>query len=203
MGLLCLAVQVRLAVYRGSVMPRCADCGFLAVRDTDTREFSEVELGMLKEWEIPRSTLRPAFKRFEDVPVCFVLAARLTVGVVLEVIRTERKCSRFTPREHGFTPKDHREMELSRDLLRTQQEQRDHDRDWEARQEAATREWQEKQERERREREDTRDKINRYLGVAAIASGLVGVLLGSYLKSQPQPQPIVIQIPADPKPEPK
>src|SRR3989442_1551278 len=97
---------------------RCADCGFLAVRNTDTREFAEVELGMLKRWEIPSSTLRPAFKRYEEIPVCFVLAADLkddiseyypsvlrgdidtTEPVIVKlVIERQRECPSFTPRQ--------------------------------------------------------------------------------------------------------
>ena len=89
-------------------------------------------------------------------------------------------------------------MQLAQELQRIQQEQRDRDRAWQARQESEQREWQKTQERARAKREDARDTANRrwtgMLASAAIVTGLVGAVIGKLL-STPHTQPIFIRLP--------
>ena len=109
------------------------------------------------------------------------------------------------------------------EALRLQQEQRNHDREWEATQEENSRVWQAEQDTIRRKREDDRDKekaeredkrdrenkewqegqnkIKRWIGVAAIVFSLIGVVLGKVLFTSPPP-PVAIQLPADSKNDP-
>ncbi len=55
---------------------KCIDCGFLALRDVQTRELVETELHIRDAWKLP-----PLFgmqnPRYEIIPICFARAARL------------------------------------------------------------------------------------------------------------------------------
>ncbi len=120
-------------------MARCIDCGFLATRDYESREWAEVDSDFLR---IGVPSVVPGSPRHsqERAPICFVqsvdLQAELLGGLepnyppgsvkrseiidaapgdlVLELFQRERSdCDanqEFTPWQQGFTPKEHREM---------------------------------------------------------------------------------------------
>ncbi len=84
----------------------------------------------------------------------------------------------------------------TQEAIRLQQEQREHDRAWEANQLEKTREWeadqQEKtriwqanQETIRHQREDKRDKITWTIAISAIVISLVGLGATNFLKKEP------------------
>src|SRR6266404_7521708 len=91
-------------------MPRCANCGFLATRDKETRVLEETE-------KRTRDTGRvPSDDRHEEIPVCFAQVisiqeeARGKSDQILPVLQKERECNNFAPWIQGFTPKEHKEM---------------------------------------------------------------------------------------------
>ncbi len=71
---------------------RCVDCGFLAVRDKETRLLSETEIEMRQTWSIPSLVDPPRDRsetfgarmgrfRYEQTPICFAGAAELRVEI--------------------------------------------------------------------------------------------------------------------------
>jgi hypothetical protein len=71
----------------------------------------------------------------------------------LKIIDKDRECYRFTEWRQGFTPKEHREMQLSEDLRKWQEEQKRRDQEREDRLE---------KERESR-RQDERERERQWL----------------------------------------
>ncbi len=133
-------------------MVRCADCGFLAVKNLTTRALEEVEEGFRKRGVIPLSEVRPSYGRHEDLPLCFVgrhedlplcfvgrhdlqweikSTGKQDKTVVITVINDERQCGEaFTEWKLGFTPKEHREMLDRAEWLKWQERQRRDDKRW-------------------------------------------------------------------------
>lgn len=121
-------------------MPRCADCGFLTMRNQYTGEWDEMDREYRETGNPPtrkrlrndESTVRPLGSTdriypYNNIPMCFIGARDefedFTVdpetvrqrdgypaAMVLEILQKERVCGEFTPRKIGLTPKDHREM---------------------------------------------------------------------------------------------
>jgi len=136
---------------------KCADCGLLAARNSQTRELEEVQedyrnTGKAPKWsvEVPRRT--PEFfaawvgKEGLGTPVCFMRVYDLSVEFkpnemgaaeekCLQILGKERECSSFIEWKQGFTPKEHREMMDREGMLKWQAEREDKDRDWRAEQE--------------------------------------------------------------------
>lgn len=153
---------------------RCAECGYLAIRDIRTWRLVEAEQQMRQVWSLP---IDPVTGKniFADLPVCFVGAAQLDDEIgeyreyeppkVLAVINANRKCEAATPWKHGLTPAEHM-------ALIKEETKRKSDRKWQ-------------------------------LVMAAAAAGftLLGALVNHLLSPnrQPQPQPIIIQVPAEQK----
>jgi hypothetical protein len=169
---------------------RCADCGFLAVRDLQTNELIEVKEDGRKRWVLPAfpggSQLgpMPVVRRCDETPLCAVGAYPLgeeakgrEADAVLPVITRDRKCRKFTRWRREYTPKEHYQM-FAADQL-----QQDNRR-WQV-----------------------------ILALVAPVVGVVNLLLGAYIVRPPQSppppqpapivQPIIIQMPADPKDAPK
>src|SRR5947209_1382096 len=99
-------------------MVRCADCGFLAVRNWQTRALAETESLMRHEGEAPPIFNTPGSAFYERTPICFVRAWDLpeeagaldNKAAFLRVVQHERVCAAYTPWQQGFTPREHREM---------------------------------------------------------------------------------------------
>ena len=114
-------------------MVRCIDCGYLAARNTDTRQLEEVEricgdtvheVYIQSDWMERQSS---EFRRKYDSPICFArqidlwleykrASPAVTGGTALSdlrivtVLRQKRGCTAFTDYQQGFTSKEHREM---------------------------------------------------------------------------------------------
>ena len=161
---------------------KCQDCGYLAVRNQQTRALAETEEVMRQSGEPPPVFVLPhpgrnAVLIYERTPVCFVREFDLPVEAgladdaraFLNVIRQERVCPKWTQWFQGFTPRDHKEMIDAREQ-----------RDW---QEARRREdiaYRDEQRRSDLERDERREKTARsqfrltfWVGMAVIPITLV------------------------------
>lgn len=123
-------------------MVKCAECGFLALRNRVSRELVEVE-GPLRQSAnapMPRTPTEPR-ELYERTPLCFARARQLQDEVsnddrheLLRVFQRDRDCPSFTTWQQGFTPKEHRDM-LDRQWLLEREERRDKEqRQWQTRQ---------------------------------------------------------------------
>ena len=164
-------------------MVRCADCGFLTLKDHGAKEWIEAE-ERFREKGLP-----PASMNYDHQPTCFVRAVNLQDEIksekrtLLETIQLERPCLKFTRWNHGFTPKEHKEMELSKEEKRFQEERRDKDLAWQLEQRSNDRKWQEEQAARRRKWEAQQNNKNRLWNLTvALISGFAGALLGYYLR---------------------
>lgn len=107
-------------------MAKCSECGFLAVRNTKTRELVETEQNIRDTGEI-EIVFDDTTRRFHEIgsgypmyelPLCFVGACDLRPEFgenhkaieIKSAISGERKCNSFIKWQQGFTPKEHREM---------------------------------------------------------------------------------------------
>jgi hypothetical protein len=116
---------------------RCADCGFLAVREKASRRLVEVEKEMRDEWQLPLTpsiTAREQLIIYEEWPVCFAMAADLPTEAQTAVgnnpdayfqgvgstLHRQRDCESFITWEHGFTPKEHRDTMIAKELIEDQ-----------------------------------------------------------------------------------
>ena len=119
-------------------MVKCADCGFLTMRNTFTGQLEEVDGDFRKTGNPPQrketvvggpsNRVAEVTKTpYRHVPICFALAYLLAEEIlasedvrskypdlpapmVLEVITKERPCATHTEWKQGFTPREHREM---------------------------------------------------------------------------------------------
>jgi len=156
---------------------KCADCGFLAIRNKETRNLEEVEYESRQNGKIHTGI-------YHYLPTCFEMVVNFpdeidklkqlpryqeqknSMGEIIwpqydvmisETINAERECQFFAHWQQGFTPKEHRDM--------------------------LDREWQQKHQEER---EDKLSKVegrrNIFVGVLGIVAVIVGVILGHFIK---------------------
>jgi len=108
-------------------MAKCSECGFLAVRNTKSRQLEETEQDIRETGVIERlfddservHEIGSGYPRYEP-PLCFIGAIDLrtetgkygegTQERIKSAINEERECGSFTQWQQGFTPKEHREM---------------------------------------------------------------------------------------------
>jgi hypothetical protein len=108
---------------------KCIDCGYLAVRDIDTRQLEEAERDESGNMVFPR-VRRQAWGGIlfpkHDAPICFARNSYLQSkyeakppqfnllpaweAKVRQLLIEEHPCSDFTDWIQGFIPKEHREM---------------------------------------------------------------------------------------------
>ncbi len=176
-------------------MVKCADCGYLAVRNinsycldeagSDFREKGAVALG--------REYGRNQYNLHEQRPVCFVQRYDLRgeiksvfvagkkdeTGCVLQVITKERECSEFTDWQQGFTPKEHREMLDRQWMIDFQAKRENEDREWRERQRNEDLAWREKQET----KADSRHRTELWIigGVVTVAL-IVGAIIAAIVE---------------------
>ncbi len=126
-------------------MVKCAECGYLAVRNVDSYHLDETgtdfrEKGMVA---LGRQVGRNQYQLHELQPLCFVQRYNLRseiksefasgkneVGCILQVISKERECGKFTAWQQGFTPKEHYEMLDRQRWQDWQEKQRRSDKRW-------------------------------------------------------------------------
>lgn len=127
-------------------MVKCAECGFLATRNSTTRELEEAEETFREKGTSPliigQLQGRPT-TRHESLPLCFVKAHNLLdefkqfagkgnpdYKSVHFVIHEERECEAFTEWQQGFTPREHKDMLDQQKWRDWQEERRRNDRKW-------------------------------------------------------------------------
>ena len=137
-------------------MVKCADCGYLAVRNVDSRELEEVEEDFREKGTGPvveRHAGNPHL-RHEKQPLCLLGAEGLSEdfraaienklpenGRVRGIIQKERPCREFREWRQGSTPKEHREM-MDREFLLKREDKRDADqRAWQSEESRSNRKW--------------------------------------------------------------
>jgi len=131
---------------------RCSECGFLAARDWETREFVEID-----DKKRDSGKIGSDFGGLEPIPVCFINCFNIKEEVevlrkaahdeptqnsygqhisphwgnyVKQVLNTERECEYFIEWQQGFTPKEHREMMDRQFMMKMEEERRRNDRKW-------------------------------------------------------------------------
>jgi hypothetical protein len=104
---------------------QCKECGFLSVREHTKNVLEETPSHTRQYGNAPSGR--------GQSPVCFVLAAPLEVDYsafvepitatdrFLKVINKERTCSGFVKWQQGYSPREHRDMQISQALLDSQQ----------------------------------------------------------------------------------
>lgn len=166
---------------------KCVDCGFLALRDWQTRELAEVEAGIRETGNIPTRMIDRQGQQplYEPEPLCFRRVYDLVAeskrieappnSRLLQVITKPRECDQSIPWQQGLTPMEHFQMM-----------QGDIDRQWREAEAEKQRLWQEKQAEvaERRHRESieiakrSSDDNWRSTIYAAIIGGAVALFVG-------------------------
>ena len=186
---------------RRATMVRCADCGFLAYRNLETRTLAEAEEAFRASGNVPQperslqylGTGAPPISiggGFGRDPICFARATILLTEVrdaeqndapwpaVLRVITRERECTEFTQWNQGFTPKEHQEM-LDRQWMLEREERIDREnRRWRAEETESNRKW-------------------RRWEFLALLAGLALIVLAAFIEGgylfDKQLQPIVVE----------
>jgi len=138
----------------------CADCGFLGLRNRAKGSLDEANERFRKEAFFAGS---PPIH--DPLPICAKRVINFrdeaNPGIqpeILQAIRKERRCEKFTKWQVGSNPKEHQEMILQVELLRLQNEQRESERRFQGEQRAADLERQKSQREEdlRRQEEHSR-----------------------------------------------
>ena len=174
-------------------MHRCDQCGYLAMRSTETRQLIEAEKGVRESWVLPDLVLHPGTKSVEQLPICFAgedeylfppgqkaeSDYHAVTQTILSNIQREHTCPAFIPWMHGRSPREHDEMRLA-------DEQRKRDLAWQDEQRTAI-----------AAREELRDKKNgsrQFWNV--IIGGLLALLGGAAVNYFfPKPQPQIVAVP--------
>jgi hypothetical protein len=92
----------------------------------------------------------------------------------MRVIQAERPCDAFTQWHQGFSPKEHSEMQLTEELRKWEQEQRQRDRQWQEDRRKEDLEWQARQAKETEYRWNKEHKLQRR---QLVVVGIVGTLI--------------------------
>jgi hypothetical protein len=120
---------------------KCADCGYLAVRNIYSRELQEPEKSY-RDCGMQPITLTHKMEDgklaiispYEPIPICFMqskdLQTECNVLKIKSTLQTEWECDDFTEWHQGFTPKEHREMlDRKLELRRLEAQENRHNRE--------------------------------------------------------------------------
>lgn len=133
-------------------MPRCANCGLLALRDPSTNEliavdeepretgrFPSFRVGETGSWPLRIGVSPRCAARQFDLPSEIEKAAEVAKAkgtdpsnVYFEIIALERQCPAFCKWHPGFSPKEHREMLFDLEKTKLEMTRREQDRKYEA-----------------------------------------------------------------------
>lgn len=100
-------------------MSRCADCGYLAIRNPDTHELEETISDIREFGELPtifpKSGSGVVRLLHTKTPVCFAMAANLAKEIqdgckFKDAINKDRQCARWSQWKQGYSPKEHDQM---------------------------------------------------------------------------------------------
>jgi hypothetical protein len=160
-------------------MPRCADCGFLSLRDQKTLQFMEVAEEGRAKWDFPstgvgigttQEFVRHRVPIYYEVPFCAVGAMAIDQEAggrlpdqTLPVITKERDCSSFFKWRRNYSPKEHQEMMTTQELREFQRQESEKNRQW--------------------QEEQGRLQFHRqcWLALIVAAIGIIGVVIGKLL----------------------
>lgn len=137
----------------------CVDCGYLAIRDVESRNIREAETDMRRTWKLPLLVNGTGEPRYEKMPFCFVGSVDLRKEIeakppadnqeILEVINKlrDQTCKgKFTKWRHGRTPLEHEHMLLNEKMLDDQRvfqkEQAEKQLAWQGQQNSRNRQYQ-------------------------------------------------------------
>jgi hypothetical protein len=163
------------------VKHKCADCGFLAVRNIYSRGLEEAEKTFRDTGAQPTTVTHNTdgtliiIGSYEDEPLCFMQACNLKKefykplnSSVPIVLHEDRECDEFTEWQQGSSPKEHREMMDRKEMLKWQADREDADKKW----------------REQQEQKHSTEEWHRYIfvGILGIVAVIIGVILGHYWK---------------------
>jgi hypothetical protein len=144
-------------------MAKCVECGFLSLRNVETRALDEAEETFRKDGKtvsversypqeigMARFITEEAISRYvhEKLPICFAGSCDLRALIselvadkecdIYEGIKTitheNRECDLFAEWRQGSTPKEHQEMIDRQAMLKYQAEREDADRKWQTKQ---------------------------------------------------------------------
>ena len=158
-------------------MEKCADCGFLASRNVQTRWLEETEEEIRREGGlvVAWNTGKP-LGRFEP-PICFrqntdykpvAFTTFVDTKAVKAEINKERNCDLFTEWKQGHSPREHLDM-INQQLWLEYQD----------RKEKEDKEWREKQE----QRADRRHKWDLIiLGFVATAAIVAATIIAAFIQ---------------------
>jgi hypothetical protein len=170
-------------------MPKCSDCGFLAVRDNH-QSYQLVEV--IQEW---REQGGFPSDRYPIGPVCFVRAADLLAEIrksaesspeprsqqVLHVINKQRECLKSEPWNQGFSPREHQQMVNDRLLQEEISQRRKDDLAWQAEQREKDKVSQKEQKDDERRWQQKQKRGDRVWGIILLAVGSLLTLLLQWL----------------------
>jgi len=102
---------------------RCCECGYLAIRNIETRQLSEVEYSIRATRKFPEvHTPGLNIPVYVVHPICFRMESQFLEDVkscrednateFFRIIEDDRACSEFTEWKHGWTPREHYEMDV-------------------------------------------------------------------------------------------
>ncbi len=120
-------------------MAKCADCGFLAMRNVETRVLCETEGGFRTTGNHPRMvTVRSNV--YEETPICFKDVRDFKeIGVQWPATDAEQRvaalnldhgCEEWRKWRQGLTPKEHQEMIDRQWMIEREDQRRKDDRSW-------------------------------------------------------------------------
>jgi len=189
---------------------KCSECGFLALRQTDTQELMEAPIRYRDHGNVPLDPMRTNREYAARLPICFVRKRDFSQSLrdwpehpepnsispqdVLRLISEDYPCddeTGFTEWQQGFTPKEHREM-LDREWrLKFEADEREKDRKWREEQRELDMEWRAQQEKEAADRH--REQMNvlrsqhkselRVFGLWVTAAIVISTILGSTIQA--------------------
>lgn len=126
-------------------MGKCADCGYLAVRNRHDYSLNEADPDF-REKGIAATVYtedgRNPHRLHRDIPLCFAMCQYLGDAFkslndpsnpskqVTSVIQTDNDCKEFIKWRQGFTPKEHREMMDRKTMLEMGEKRKQNDRKW-------------------------------------------------------------------------
>ena len=130
-------------------MGKCADCGYLSVRNKDDYSLGEPSINFREKGQVATTwddKGRNPHSLHEPIPLCFARQPYLASATekikdkknpfkeVRDVIQENNDCKEFTHWQQGFTPKEHREMIDRERMTKWQTEREEADRKWRSKQ---------------------------------------------------------------------
>jgi hypothetical protein len=132
---------------------KCAECGLLAVLHNQTGEYVSADKRFRETGDIPHDRGRYIHNPYPFCAANIVDFRELIGGnnpdndgsLRRKPLHEPRDCKEFTTWNPCFSPKEHKEMILSKELLQIQRERDDADREWRHKESELQRKWQAEQ----------------------------------------------------------